>query len=207
MIRAAFIEQILMQIYGGNPSDDTDITEGLVNQYLNQGIGVAAKQNFKENYQIDGIGYVNNSFNTTFKGLVVTKDENFLYKFILPEVPLGIGRNEGVSNVVFKSAVNEISYDAIPLSNAQKGYARGRRAIPNKLLYYSEGNAIFIMTSILLDQYTASVTMISGGDSNDLSSTINVPSDYIPIIVEYIKQQIAFENAQIKDINNDGVEN
>jgi hypothetical protein len=207
MIRQAFIEQILRQIYGGQPSDDSDVTIGLINQYLNQAIGVAAKQNYKENFQLDGIGYVNNSFNTTFKGLSIIKDENFLYKCVLPEVPLGIGRNEGVLNVVLKNNLNQLSYDGIPLSNAQKGYSKGRRGIPNKILYYSEGNAIFIMTSILLDKYTAMITMISGGDSTDLNSVINVPSDYVPIMVEYIKQQLAFEKAQIKDINNDGVEN
>ena len=150
---------------------------------------------------------MNNSFYTTFKALAITQDENFLYKITLPEIPLGIGRNEGVSNVKFKNSLNNISYDGIPLSNAQQGYVRGQRSIPNKVLYYTEGGFLFVMTSINMTQYTGMVTMASAGDSTDLDSTINVPSDYFPVIVEYIKAQLAFEKAQKKDTSNDGQDN
>jgi len=204
MDRYTFIERTLRQIYGGQPSQDSEITINLVNSYLNDAVATAAKQNYKDALQIDGIGYLNNSFYTTFKGLAVTQDENFLYKVTLPEIPLGIGRNEGVSNVRFKNSKNIVSYDGIPLSNAQKGYERGMRPVPNKLIYYTEGGDLFVMTTILLTSYTAMVTMASAGDSTDLDSTLNVPADYYPIMVEYLKAQLGFERAQIQDLNNDG---
>jgi hypothetical protein len=49
--------------------------------------------------------------------------------------------------------------------------------------------------------------MISGGDSSDLNSTLIVPDDYVPMIVEYIKGQLAFERSRPIDVSNDGVDN
>ena len=44
MTRNIFIERILRQIYNGQPSDDSSITYSLVNQWLNDAIGLAAKR-------------------------------------------------------------------------------------------------------------------------------------------------------------------
>lgn len=46
--------------------------------------------------------------------------------------------------------------------------------------------------------------MISAGDSTDLNSELNVPSDYFPVMVEYIKQQLMFERSVPVDGANDG---
>src|SRR5688572_30270706 len=101
--RIALIERILLLVYGDQPADDASITNSLVNEYINTAIGIAAKQNYKEAIQLDGIGYVNNSFYSTYKGIVVTKDEKYRWKLTLPHLPMGIGRNEGVSALRFKN--------------------------------------------------------------------------------------------------------
>jgi len=44
------------------------------------------------------------------------------------------------------------------------------RPIPNKVLYVYEGKFAYVFSTLLLNQYTASVTMISGGDSTDLQA-------------------------------------
>lgn len=207
MDRYTFCERIMRQIYGGQPTADADITINLINSWLNDGIGIAAKKNYTDAVQLDGIGYVNNSFYSTFKGISISADENFTWTFQLPQVPVGIGRNEGISNLRFKSADNKISLDGVPLSISQQGYARSMRPVPNKVLYYYEGNICHALSTILLNQYTAQITMISGGDSTDLDSNINVPDDYFPVIVEYVKQQLLFEKMQPQDLNNDGVDN
>lgn len=206
MTRSIYIERILRQIYGGYIPQDSSITENLVNTYLNEAIGVAAKQCYKESIQLDAVGYVNNSFYSTFKGIAVIKDENFLWKIILPQVPVGIGKNEGVASLKFKSD-NQVSLDCIPLSMNERGFYQSQRRIPNKTLYYSEGNYLYAISTLLLSQYTATVTMISGGDSTDLDSVITVPDDYFPIITDYIKAQLGFELAQPKDQSNDGSDN
>lgn len=207
MTREQFIERHLRQIYGGFPTDDSQITKNLVNSWLNDAIAVAAKQNCKDNIALDGIAYVNNSFYTTFKGIAVVQDENFLFKITLPQIPIGIGYGEGVSTLQFKDASNSVSLPCIPLSQNQTTFYQSLRPIPNKILFYTEGSFIYAVSTLPLYDYTATVKMVSGGDSTSLTSTLNVPPDYFPVMVEYLKQQLAFERAQPQDQSNDGTDN
>lgn len=205
MKRITFIEQIRRQIYGGQPSDDADITIGLVNVWLEQGIAVAAKTNYTDNLKLDGISYVNNSFYSTFKNLTVTEDEQFVYKVELPQIPIGIGANEGISMLTFKdSDSRQISQSVIWITQNQRTFFDSMRAIPNKLLAYSEGKYVYVKSTLILTPYTANATMVSGGNSTDLQSELNVPSDYIPLIVEYLKKQLVFQRQMPKDVTNDG---
>ncbi len=206
MTRQHLIEQIMREVYGGQPTDDASITNNLVNQYINQGIGVAVKQNYKDAISMDGIGYVNNSFYTTFKGITISKDENFLWKITLPQVPLGVGKDEGIANLKLKSSDGKVSIDLIPLSTNQKGYAQSMKPIPNKVLYYIEGGNAYILSTLLLFEYTASVTLMSGGDSTNLSSQLNVPDDYIPTVISYVTQMLMAQRKQPKDAANDGAD-
>lgn len=204
MTRAIFIERALRQIYGGQPTDDATITTNLVNKWLEDAIAIAAKQNYKDNYQIDGVSYVNGGFYTTFKSLAIEADEQFLWKITLPQIPVGIGANDGISTMVIKYDSLNTSFPVIWIDQNQKTYYQSMRPIPNKIIAYSEGENVFLFSSLLMDLYTAQVTMVSGGDSTDLDSTLNVPPDYFPVMVEYIKQQLLFERMQPVDTTNDG---
>lgn len=204
MTRAEFIERALRQIYGGYVSEDSSITPMLVNSWLNDAIALAAKTNYTDNLKLDGIDYVNNAFYTTFKGIAPTLDEQNLWKLQLPQVPVGIGTNEGISTIVFKDSNGTISYPLIPLSANQKTYFQTMRPIPNKTLYYNEGEFVYVVTTVALNNYTASVTMISGGNSSDLNSTLNVPPDYFPAMVAYVQQQLNLMKSTPKDLANDG---
>lgn len=207
MNRKTFIERTLRQIYGGQPSSDATITYGLVNVWLQDAIAVAAKANNRDNISIDGISYVNNSFYTIYKGLTVTKNENFLWRVQLPHIPFGLGTSEGISTLEFKDpTTGEIAYPAVMMSENQRSFQRGMRAIPNKILAYSQGEFIYALSTLILSPYTASVTMVSGGDSTDLNSTLNVPSDYFPVMVQYIQQQLLLERSQPVDVTNDGLD-
>lgn len=207
MTRYQFIEQLLRQIYGNQPTDDSGITFNLVNQYLSQGIGVAAQKNYTDSLQMDGVSYVNNAFYTKFSDIAVTSEGNFIYKLQLPQVPVALGKNEGVASLQFKDSVsNRVSQSAIPLSTNQVGYYDNIRPIQNKIVFWSEGNFLYAKSTILLDRYTATVRMVSGGNFSDLDSVLLVPDNYIPLIVEYIKAQLAFERNQPQDTSNDGVD-
>lgn len=205
--RKVFIEQIRRLIYGDQPASEANITVGLVNVWLNEGIAVAAKTNYSDNERIDGISYVNNSFYTTFKGLTATHDEQFVWKVELPQIPLGIGYSEGISKLQFKdSDSGQISQTVIFLSQNQTTFAPNMQPIPNKLLAYSQGKYIYILSTIQLSQYTANATMISGGLSTNLDGDINVPDDYLPVIVEFLKKQLMFERTVPQDRVNDGTD-
>ena len=205
MIRKSLVEQISRLVHNGFPSDDTDVTDELINIYISQGIALAAKNNYKEAIQLEGIGFVNNSFYSTYKGIAITADEDNLWTLTLPVVPIAVGRNEGISRLIFKNNRNNLSYDAIPLSTNQLGFTRSMRGIPNKVLYYVEGGSAKVITALIMTDYTASVTLISGGDSTNLDSQLNIPDDAIPVIIDYaMKLLMAEMNVKI-DNANDGV--
>lgn len=208
MTRNIFIERILRQIYNGQPSDDSSITYNLVNQWLNDAIGLAAKKNYTDGIQMDGIAYVNNSFYTTFKDLAVSLGsiDNVTYSIDLPQIPVALGKNEGIATLQFVKD-KLASQTAIPLSINQVAYIDNLRPIQNKILYWTEGKNIYAKSLIPLTAYTANVRMVSGGDSTDLNSTLIVPDDYVPMIVEYIKGQLVFERSRPIDTSNDGVDN
>ena len=208
MTRYQFIERALRQIYGELPTDDSNITVNLVNNWLGDATAAAAKKNWTDNLQIDQIAFVNNSFYTTYKGIVIAPtDEQFLFQLTLPEIPVGIGKNEGISTLQFVDQNGFVSDPAIPLSQNQLGYARNMRPIPNKTLYYPEGIFIYVISDLQLFNWTGKIKMVSAGDSTNLNSILNVPSDYFPGMVEFIKMQLAFERAQPKDLQNDGEDN
>ena len=207
MTRYQLIERILRQIYNGQPSDDSNITYGLVNQWLNDAIGVAAKKNYTDNIQMDGVSYINNSFYTTFKNLDIEAEtvDTVTYRIDLPSIPVALGKNEGVATLQFVGD-KKTSQTAIPLSINQIAYQEQLRPIQNKICYWVEGKNIYIKSSIPLTSYKATLRMVSGGDSTDLDSTLIIPDDYMPVVIEYIKGQLAFEKSRPIDQSNDGVD-
>lgn len=211
MTRYQLIEQILRAVYGDQPRDDSTITPNLVNQYINQGLAVAVHNQYKESLQIDGVSYINNSFYSTYKNIPIVQDQNLLWRVQLPSVPLAIGRNDAVADVRLVKDNNE-GIDGIPLSINQKGYQFAMKRIPNRFLYYYEGDKLFILSSLLLNQYTANITLVSGGgagnnSTTDLNSTLNAPEDIIPLIVEYVVKALMAMRQVPQDITNDGVSN
>jgi hypothetical protein len=178
----------------------------LVNQWLNDAIALAAKKNYTDSIQMDGVAYVNNSFYINYKGLTISPVDVTTYSIDLPLIPVALGKNEGVATLQF-TGEGKISQTAVPLSINQIGYQDNMRPIQNKLLYWIEGKNIYVKTAILLSQYKANIRMISGGDSSDLNSTLIIPDDYVPVMIEYIKAQLAFERSRPIDTSNDGVDN
>ena len=207
MTRKIFIERILRQIYNGQPSDDSSITFNQVNQWLNDAIGVAAKKNYTDSIQMDGVAYVNNSFYTSYSSLTITQVDNTTFKFTLPQIPVALGKNEGIATLQFSNSKTPTSFGAVPLSMNQVGYQDTLRPIQNKVVYWPQGQEVYMSTGIPLTAYKANIRMISGGDSTDLNSTLIIPDDYVPIMVEYIKAQLAFERSRPIDTSNDGVDN
>src|SRR6187402_1416243 len=122
MTRGVFIEMVVRNVYGEQPPNDRTITDNLVNTWLEPGIGLAAKQAYKDSIAFDGVSYVNNSFYTTFKGLPIVQEEDFVFKIELPQIPLGIGKNEGLNILRFADVNGKLSDPAIPLSENQVGF-------------------------------------------------------------------------------------
>lgn len=202
--RYELAERIQRVIYNGLPTDDATITIPVINLWINDGLAAAAKKNYAESLQIEGVAYINNSFYTTYKGLTITPDESQIWKFTLPQIPLGLGRNEGISTVQFK-ADGKVSFTAIPLSQNQVGYADTLRAVPNKIFYWNEGQTVYVKSAIQMNNYTATVRMVSGGNSSDLDSVLNIPDDYVADVIGYVVKLLMTERSQPIDTTNDGL--
>jgi hypothetical protein len=205
MTRGALIESALIEVYGGKPTDDSEITYNLGNLFLQEGIAMAAQISYKAAIQIDGVGYVNNGFYTTFSGLPITQDDtdNQCYIFTLPEIPVGISANMGIAEIRFK-ADGFTSLPGIPLSMNQWGYFDSMRPIANKILFLPEGKYVRAKTPLILSLYTATVKMISGGDATNFNSELNVPPDSIQLIRDYMYAQMMKVRASPQDNINDG---
>lgn len=207
-LRSTLIERVIRNVYGGQPTDDSSITANLVNKFIEDGCAIAAKANYKDSIQIDGVSYVNNSFYTTYKGITFTNDEKFIYVATLPKIPLGLGTSFGLSSLRIKDASGNNSLDCVPVSENQWTYFELMPMIPNKIIYKSEGIFIYAKSVIQLNiGYTANVSMISSGDDTNLSSVLNVPQDYIPIIFDYCVKALIQQRQQPKDLANDGSDN
>ena len=207
MTRRTFIEQVRRLINGDQPSAEANITVNLVNVWLNQAIGIAAQKNYYDSVKLDGVSYINNSFYTTFKNISISQDEQFLWKITLPQIPLGLGQNDGLSKLQIKdSDSNQLSQPVIWLTQNQTTFVQNMRPIPNKLLAYSQSKYVYIISTLLLNLYTAQVTMVSGGDNTDLDSVLNVPDDYIPVMIEFLKNQLMAQRLAPQDRTDDGAD-
>jgi hypothetical protein len=207
MIRGAIIEQATRLVYGSAASDDVKTSDQLFNVWINQGIALAAKKNFGENLAIDALQYVNGSFYTTYTGLAIKKFQPFVYQITLPDLPVGIGANMGISTLqVMATGGNGVpAMTALPLSQNQIGFVDMLRPVPNKITYWSEGIFAYVKSVVpLYNGYTAIVRMISGGDSEDFDSVVNVPPDYLPMIIEYVARNLSLERSNLKEAVNDG---
>ena len=202
--RLFIIRRLIRDVFGNEPNNDTNITDNFVNALLNEGIGIAIKQNWKESIQIDGIAYINDSFIYTFKALSVTKDEEFIYKVSLPSIPIALGRNESVKSLRFKDDKGVLSNESIILNSSQKSFMN-YRAIPNRILAYTEGGSIFAQSTWPLSNYTAQVSMVSSGN-NDLNSELNLPDDVLSVVTGYVTAILLRERQMPKDSTNDGTD-
>lgn len=203
MTREKFIERILRLIYNEQPSDDSSITFNLVNEWLNDGIGIAAKKNYTDNLQLEGVAFVNSSFFTTFSDLTITQADTDLYTVTLPQIPFALGSTDGVASLQIYS--NQQSRAGVPLNTAQSVYQNAIRPIQNKFAFWYDGKTVYIKSGTIITNYKAKIRMVSGGVSSDLTSELNVPDDYIPVIVDYMKLVIANKQRPIETAN-DGVD-
>jgi len=203
MTRSKLIERILRLIYNDQPSDDSSITINLVNEWLNDAIGLAARKNYTDNLQLEGVAFVNSSFFTTFSNLTITQVDNDLYLVNLPQIPIGLGKTEGIASLQIYS--DKQSRSGVPLTTAQSVYQDSIRPIQNKFVYWYEGSKLYVKSGSIITNYKAKARMISGGLSTDLTTEVNVPDDYIPVIVDYMKLLIA-NKARPIETQNDGVD-
>ena len=205
MTRKVLIEQIRRLYYGGTPSDDSNLTEKEVNNYINQAIAYIAKVNYTDAIKIDGIETVSDAFYTTFKNLAVAKDNDTGYYYAtLPQPPLGLSRGYGIASVTFPVNTG-LAKAPTAVSPREVDYIEQIKLPPSKIFYWAEGNKLWMKSYTNLVGRFAIVRMISA-ENSDITSELNVPSEYISDMINWIMNQLRVRKQMPEDTTNDGVD-
>lgn len=205
MTRKVLIEQIRRLYYGGTPSDDSNLTEKEVNHYINQAIAYIAKVNYTDSIKIDGIETISDAFYTTFKNLAVAKDNDTGYYYAtLPQPPLGLSRGYGISSVTFPVNTG-LAKAPTAVSPREVDYIEQIKLPPSKIFYWAEGNKLWMKSYTNLVGKFAIVRMISA-ENSDMTSELNVPSEYISDMINWIMNQLRMRKQMPEDTTNDGVD-
>lgn len=190
MTRRAYCELILRRLANGDVSDDFPIKIEEVSQWIEQGVAVAAMKNYTDNANIE-IEYVSDSFYTTFKNLSLTKDsETGFFNTTVPAAPYGIPKGYDVASVNIEGQ-GILSNGLIRVNIQQLDYYLKLSLPPKAIFYWFEGKVLNLFSTwAILDGFKVRVRMASGGDSTDLSAELNIPSDYMGFVSDFVFQKL-----------------
>jgi hypothetical protein len=206
MTRKVLIEQIRRLYYGGVPSDDANLSEKEVNLYINQALAYMAKVNYTDAIKLDGIETVSDAFYSTFKNLALALDTDTGYYYLtLPHPPLGLSRGYGISSVTFHVSTG-LAKAPIPISPRELDLMDNMKRPPSKIFYWAEGSKLWFKSPYYnLTGKNAIVRMVSA-ENTDLSAELNVPTEYISDMINWIMNQLKIRKQMPEDTTNDGLD-
>lgn len=203
--RGQLLETIQRMMLGGMPSDDTELTQNLINQHLNAAIGYAAKINYKEEIQLNGIENVSDAFYHNFTNINITKDDvSGWYNAQLPQQPAGVGVGWDISNFMLVTG-SGVKLFAHPITAREVEFLYNSTKPCNEIFYWVDGSMANLHSCQDITKYKARVRMIST-QSSDYASPLTVPDGYLPAIVEYLAKTLGVQLQRPIDISSDGVE-
>lgn len=202
--RRILIELIQRQLSGGMISQDSELTDGLINIYINGAIGYAAKANYKEEIQLNGIESVSDGFYAEFTGITITLNAaTGQYHATLPQQPAGVGIGWDVADfMLIKGSGTKLF--ANPISPREVRYLYSLPSGCDEVYFWMNGVTASLHSCSDITKYKASVRMIST-QSSDLDAPITLPDAYWPMAIEYIDKTLGVQLNIPIDISNDGV--
>lgn len=203
--RRMVLETIQRLMLGGMASDDTELTINLINQHLNAAIGYAAKTNYKEEIQLNGIENVSDAFYTSFTNINISKDQNTgWYNATLPQQPAGIGAGWDISGFMLTTGSGAKLF-AHPISPREVEFLYNAKKPCNEIFYWVNRDTVSLHSGQDITKYKANVRMIST-QSSDLDSVVTIPDGYMPVVVKYMSEVLGIEVQRPIDSSSDGVE-
>jgi hypothetical protein len=199
------LETIQRLMLGSIASDDTELTINLINQHLNAAIGYAAKTNYKEEIQLNGIENVSDAFYTSFTNINISKDQNTgWYNATLPQQPAGIGAGWDISGFMLTTGSGAKLF-AHPISPREVEFLYNAKKPCNEIFYWVNCDTVSLHSGQDITKYKANVRMIST-QSSDLDSVVTIPDGYMPVVVKYLSEVLGIEVQRPIDSSSDGVE-
>lgn len=202
--RQFLCEQIQRILLAGMAPDDTEITPFLINSYLNGAIAAAAAAAYKDNIQLEGTGTVPDGFYGTYKGLVLTKDNDTgWWNLTLPQQPVGIARGHNIS-FVFLIAGSGKKVSAYPISPTEIDFLYHLPKSCEDSYYWVDTDVMNIYSCTDISKMKAIVRMIVT-QSSVLTDKLTMPDDYMPLVVDYMRKVFGIMQSEPYDISSDGV--
>jgi hypothetical protein len=202
--RRHYIELIQRALSGGQISDDSDLSEGLINMYFNSACGFAIKANYKDEIQLNGIESVADAWYSGFSNIQITKDTTTgWYSATLPQQPAGVGAGWDISTFMLITGSGAKIF-AKPISPREVEFLYNTSTPCNEVFYWVNGVEVSLHSGKDITKYLANIRMISS-QSSDLDAPMNVPDTYLPMIIEYIAKSLGIELNMPIDNSDDGV--
>lgn len=199
------LEVIQRLILGGFPSDDTEITQNLIDQHLNAAIGYAVKTNYKEEIQLNGIENVADAFYSQFAGISISKDNTTgWYTATLPQQPVGVGAGWDISTFMLVTGSGAKIF-AHPITPREVEFIYNTDKPCNEVFYWISGITANLHACQDITKYKANIRMISS-QSSDPDSPMNIPDGYLPVVVDYVAKILGIQVNRPIDVSSDGVE-
>lgn len=173
-------DEILVEVYGGQYTNDVTISLNFVVRELNNIIAENAVKSAFGTYNLDGCVCADDIFTLTYSNLTLLTDTNTGNKYFpLPSLPIGIPSKRAIT--VFPPAnrggvMNDL-FKGIMRSDVTKV-----RRLPNirKVFHYTEnGNENFIDNNQIMAGFSSLNASIVTSGANDLSAFLNMPDDMI----------------------------
>jgi hypothetical protein len=201
--RRVLIELVQRQLSGGMISQDSDLSTGLINQYINSAVGYAAKAQYKEEIQLNGIENIADAFYSEFTGITITKDAvSGQYRATLPQQPVGIGVGWDISDFMLIAGSGAKIF-ASPISPREVHFLYELGTGCDEVYFWVNGLIASLHACSDITKYKANVRMISS-QSSDLDAPMNIPDAYLPLIIEYIDKTLGFQMNMPIDSSEDG---
>lgn len=197
---AAVAEEIFRMYYKFAPQQDSDLDERDVLFHVFNGACKYAVTDAQINAKADEGYYANDQFFLKYT-LNVQTDAGGKYYVPLPSAPVSMAGNREIDHVYFPGA----SCSAIFISAKQRSYLGNLPKIPGIQWYLDNGNMYFNKNGLAKNLQTVSFNIICAG--NNPLAELNLPANYIPILVGEIVKMLLVEKGLQSDLSNDKVDN
>lgn len=203
--RGHIIELVMRGLASSWPSDDFWLTKNYVNQLLNSAVGFAIKTNFKDEVLINGVEGVSDAFYMMLPGLGITRDVNTgWYNVTLPQPVVGLGAGWDISTFMMVSGSGAKRF-AYPITQKEVPFLYNGVKGCNDDFFWAIRDKININSCKDLTKYKGNVTMLVS-QTTDLTSPMNIPDTYLPVIIDYIIKTLGAFIPMPVDISSDGVD-
>jgi hypothetical protein len=207
MTKRELAESIIVDVYGGQPAESSDITPRQVGLLINNALAEMAKKSFYENSNLEGVAYANDEFICTFSNIALNnsngQDTSGYKWFDMPTAPVGLPKSRGI---VFVGANRgaENPFRKIPASMISVYLTT---VIPNTVYYWVEGSRGYVCASDRNQALPSTLRVKTiGSDANNLDAELSASLDAISEIHKMVVAQLRMQQQSGKDTTNDNLD-